>query len=901
VELQLRYNKDIQLPASAALLHGGNTQAWLKQIGLWGIDARELTCYIIPESISSVKPAGLFVIFNNPVHIKSIDLLLPYGCVGNCLYIPCNAELVPKITAAELDHLLLWDLQIFHPVTGLVGFEKSNQVQIADLIIYPEIKNTDWSFADPGLADKPALSQIIVTPLSVEAVMEEIKTDVGQKPIEDIIPPKERKNPVLGKILTLIKLIIGLPILGLLKLFEFLSKPLAGDHSNNNSGKPGLLRELQTWIEKNLDELQKKRDSELKRLVDLFDKNTNEALQYAIPLNSPYLDRGKQAASSSILGRRLTMFNLRGLGGGTAVDAWDVSNYYNDLRTKYLKAAEKEIGQKDFKKAAYVYAHLLGDYYNAAKVLEQGSFYREAAALHKDHLKNIPAAAQCLERGGLYSEAIDLYKELKEDEKIGDLYMYIKQEDNAQEYYEYCVKRKIEADNLLDAARVVNEKMMQEERAKELLLQGWKSNYQHEPCLKKYFEIIIEKEGADIESTLNNVYKQHTTEKRMLPFLHVLEYVNFKTNSESVLHASQEIAYEVLHKEAIKGNTQNLHNLKKFLPDNKLIGSDTSRFVSNNTGRQEQQDLPAIIQLDNSIIWKKTTWHRYQFIAVGIKNNQLHMARANWYGNTEYYSWETEVKDYANLNFISSPYFSADIILHSSGDIPVARRELPRNKYFSEALVVKCPIWLHKSTAQFLIDHKGNITRLEIDNGGMTLQHYTMEGVLMRSINCIAEAGAVGFSSYYSNPALYVKDEFYYTYTGSRFLVVSATGQVHATELFTGIRMFAALDYSDFFIVISTNKGCSLCKPGKGELNFTGEYFAEKLIPLFIQFIGSHKFVIAEKMKVAVFEITDGKPTLIYELRTNSVIAGILPAAQRNTFAILEEDGKVTVHSIESA
>jgi tetratricopeptide (TPR) repeat protein len=620
-------------------------------------------------------------------------------------------------------------------------------------------------------------------------------------------------------------------------------------------------------------------------------------LQYAIPLNSPYLNRGGTETPSSTLGRRSTSFSLRSLGGGRGVDSWDVSNYYSDLRTKYLNAAQKEIEKKDFKKAAYVYAHLLGDYYNAAAVLERGNFFREAAALHKDHLKNKPAAAQCLEKGGLYSEAIDLYKELKEDEKIGDLYMRISQDDNAQQHYEHCVEIKINNDDMLDAARVVNEKMMQEERAKEILLQGWKGSYQHEPCLKKYFDITIEKENTGIENTVQEIYKKHTPERKALAFLNILEYVNKKANNEMVLNTSQEIAYEILHKEAVKGNTQTLHNLKKFLPGNKLIAADTSRFVSSNSSRLPQDAMPAFIQLDNSINWKKITWFRNQFIAAGIKNHHLHIARVNWYGNTEYYSWDNEVKDYINLNFISNPYFSNEIIIHSSSDVLFARRALPKNKYFNENLVVSCPIWLHKSTPQFLIDKENQIVKLEISGGDMTLHLYTKQGVLRQSINCIFEDRAVSLSAVHSNPALYFNEGFYYSYTGSHFLTISATGQTKATNLFTGIRIFSASEYSTvFFIIISTNKGCTLCKPDKGELNFTGEYFVESLIPLSITFIETHKFVIAEKMKATVFEIIDGKPVIIHQVETSSVLAGVLPGTKRNAFATLEENGKVCIH-----
>lgn len=899
MELKLHYDHDIRLPVAAALLRGNSTADWLKQVSSWHIDATSLSFYILPESISSVKPVGLFVIFNIPSLVKDIVLLQPYCCIAKRLYVPVNSKLVPQTTDAELDALLLWNLQVFHPVIGLVGFEENTAFNIDDLFSYPPIKTTDWSFANRGLSDKPALEQVIVAPISPETMIDEIQKNIGQKQIEDIIPPDEKTHPVFKKFLILLKLILLLPIWLLLKIIEFFSKPFNNDNDGKNSSDTGLFQQLQSWITKNMDELQKKRDSELKRLADLFDKDTGEALRYAIPLNSPYLDRGKPTASYWMLGRRLTRFDLGKLGGGGAVDAWDVSSYYHELRTKYLKAAEKEIEQKDFKKAAYVYAHLLGDYYNAAKVLEQGDHYREAAALYQTHLKNIPAAAQCLERGGLYTEAINLYKDLKEEEKVGDLYMKISQETKALQHYESCVSRKIESENLLDAARIVQEKMMQEERAKQLLLQGWEGNYQHEPCLKKYFELIMESDKSEIETAVNRVYKEHTADRKHLPFLNVLEYVNGKTNSGQVLYNNQEIAYEILHKEAVKGNMRSLHSLKRFLPGNRLIGSDTSRYVSSNVSRQLPGTITPDIQLDQSIRWKKACWHRNQFIAVGIKNQQLHMVRANWYGNTEYHSWETTISANTQLYLISSPHHSSTIILHPTDDTYLSSRNLLKNKYFSDALQVRQLVWMHKGPLQFLINDTGNINRLEMNNGDFTLQQYTMDGVLMRAIGCELLSGSVAGASYPNSQALFFNDGYYYTYDSVSFLAISPKGGIKGTDLATGIRMAAVSEQAhDFYIIISTNKGCCICKPFKAELNFTGQFFAEELIPIQIVFISAHRFVIAEKMKAVVFEISGSEPSLLYEVKTISEIAGILPAAQRNSFAILEEDGRITVHEL---
>jgi len=382
----------------------------------------------------------------------------------------------------------------------------------------------------------------------------------------------------------------------------------------------------------------------------------------------------------------------------------------------------------------------------------------------------------------------------------------------------------------------------------------------------------------------------------------VLEYVNNRTNSETVLHNSQEIAYEILHNEAVKGNMQNLHSLKKFLPGNKLIGSDTSRYASSNNRRQLSNSITPDIQLDKTICWKSATCYRNQFIAVGRKHEQLHMARANWYGNIEYYSWEKEIKNFTDLCFITAPQYCKDIILHNSAGIAFSDRQLIRNKYFNEDLELRSLAWMQGAAPQFLLDETGTIKRLEMDRGDISLQHYSMDGTLLQSVNCTLVSGSISGARNYPGQALFFNDGYYYTYTDMRLITISSTGAVKAIELLTGIRMMVASGPGgDFYLLVSTNKGCSLCKPFKGEINFTDQYFAEALIPRQIVFLTSTRFVIAEKNKAVVFEIANGKPNSIYEQRTASPIAGILPVPQRNSFAIVEENGCVTVHDFIQA
>src|SRR6185369_12890361 len=73
------------------------------------------------------------------------------------------------------------------------------------------------------------------------------------------------------------------------------------------------------------------------------------------------------------------------------------------------------------RRAAYIYAELLGDLVSAANAFKQGKLFREAALLYEDHLKNPLEAARCLAEGGLLLEAIELFEKLERWLDVADL------------------------------------------------------------------------------------------------------------------------------------------------------------------------------------------------------------------------------------------------------------------------------------------------------------------------------------------------------------------------------------------------------------------------------------------------------------------------------------------------
>lgn len=892
MQLELRYTSLSQQPAAAVCIAGSDPIAWLQEIGRWGVNVDDLEMYILPHSLKNPSPAGLFVIFPGQLP-SAIAVLDPYRCVAGKLYIPAAASVFPVLDEDELKKILPWERQVFHPVVGFTGFEPKDRLSLDDLLQEPLIDEADWSFANPGLSPKPLLTKIEIRQPDQHELLQNLLEEIGKKPLSDIKVNDKSSNSPIEKFLNFFRELFH-------KLIFFLAKMLIKiwpkKEVNTEPGSPGKMHWLQrllNWSGASLDEINRKRESELQRLLKLFKENEDEALRYAIPLDSPYMNRGG-APPSSILNRRKTELTWNQLGGGGPADIWDTGDHYHTLRSSYLKAAQDNIEKKDFRQAAYIYAHLLGDFSSAAKVLEQGGHYREAATFYKEHLKNIPAAAECLEKGGLYHEAIDLYKQLNSTEKVGDLYSLLSDTDAADSYYEKTVEGKLAATDHLEAGRILAEKIKDADRAEQTYLTGWHHDRQPQQCLQQYFASRKKEEAYPLEA-VQFIYEQHTPSRKKELFLQVLQKINQEDSNAANKEAYRDIAYEIISGKAAEGTTRLLHDLRKFIPDDSLLASDCSRYTAR---KPMSRTAGGTFHLDPAIRWIRATTYRNQFLAVGIKDSVAHLVRGNWYGNLEYYSWTNPVKSSRTWRFITQAQLGKHILLLSGNELPVTRKNLLRNKYFDDALTVYCPVSLHKSSSPFTYNEHGEIVKLSRSENGLALHFHNPEGDLKRTTNCIVNESMVNIPLIGDH--LLYGNGCYYTGSGSRILLVSETGEANLTDMGSGIRFLEGNElFTPFRLFVSTNKGCYLCKPSNRSL---GEpvFFAVDPIPSGVTFLSAVFFVLVEKRKARLFEIIENNPVELATFETTCSIVAALPNYTRNSFHLLEENGMLTVCDYES-
>jgi tetratricopeptide (TPR) repeat protein len=983
MQLSLRYHPTAQRPACAALLRGTDAAAWLREIGRWGLPAAQLRCYLVPESIRSVQPAGLLVVTRDGAALPA-DVLEPYGVEAGRLYLPVHATLWPVPAPGELAAALLWPRQLLHPSRGLVGFDTGDELDLGRLLDLPPPRQADWSQAQTAPARKAQLQQVRVqAPTAAEVVQQLQPADVGSVPLTELpgqatpptgalqrglawtqrgllrlalgavqglqrlfgsrrpaaAPAPGAGSAVLQALVVLAGLALGL--LGLLWLCSgllkggpfpwgalvpglvFLLLRLIGKQggasagggggyapaSRPRSGGAGLLGRLSQRLSGRIENLEQKRQTEIERLLRLFRDNPAEALRYAIPLGGAYQSRGT-APPSATLGPRDTNFNPGALGGGQAADGWDVGPYQFDLLRQYQAAAQQEAAAGHYQKAAYIYAHLLNDFHGAAQALEQGGLFREAAVLHKDHLHNPLAAARCLERGGLLLEAAELFAAENQHEKAGDLYQQLEQPERATRHYEVALTRLTEDRAYLEAAQLAATKLMAPERAQPLLLRGWQESRQAESCLRQYFELAAAAPEADLGAEVRAVYQQRTPPARRVELLQVLAGLSEQHPQPELQATAREVAYEVVSAEAAAGNAAPLQLLHHFLPPDRLLAADVSRYA----GRQPRRPAAPAVQapqLDASIEWRHALALGSQWLAVGIRDERVHLARGNWQGNVEYYSWVATVPYPSNLLLVADEQLGGRVLLRTSAAVELALKQLPQNRYFPQAVRVEAPTWLPPWPAPVGLLPNGLAATVSFPGAGrVQLQHYLADGTpeppLDFHLAGLDAPDEPAEPRHWPGELLYRGGSFY-TYYNRHLFCLGENGNAAAYPVETEVHIYQLVRsaYSPELLLAAAidNGGFVLWAPTHPGQSAPSRPVAAELTPsVDLQFVGPEHLVAIDLYGAELYRLApDGQHELVRTIGTSSPFVAVLPTTDRHQFALLETSGRVSLHGLEAA
>lgn len=515
VDVELDY--DAQLSADREVcgwyLPHIDVSSWIVVLAELESQVNELHFFLAPTDAHNVAALGLIAIGKsrdpNPQQVKSaqISWQIPVGSIpltkplgqasAKTVLIPWHSKLslsagnykLKKAVESLSAQFLVW-----LPNIGLIGLEAEDEIELANLLRPPPSTNrfAHWSSPTPHTRVPDRIDSISVrNPFDLDNLFQQEQKDIGGDSNE-LMNLNEKGEPEPDGIKSYLKKSMRKVMAkwveqgkkgaaansagGTPNGKQSGTNPGAGQEGGQGSGN-SLGQNISNYLSNLFNgSLQAERDKQIEKLLNLMARDPDRALKYSIPMGGGAggMPRGV-ASPGAKLGQRNVDFSLSSLGGGGgAVDPWSIRD---DLRKKlmesYREQARREIAAGRHRRAAYIHAHLLGDFAGAATILENGKFFSEAAALYGQHLNRPRDQARCLISAARFDEAAAIYEKLEDFVAAGDLWSKVDQREKAQRAYERGVELALSRQNILAAAQLLDKQLADRPRAEQLLWQQW--------------------------------------------------------------------------------------------------------------------------------------------------------------------------------------------------------------------------------------------------------------------------------------------------------------------------------------------------------------------------------------------------------------------------------------------
>ncbi len=478
-DLTVRPTKHAQRDSHAWHLHSADTGRLFDALRAMTAKMGGVRLLLVPRSRSDISLLGFVIWHDNGALPDPPAGCESYGLIADRLFLPTHARLGVALTDDELRAALVHYWAVYHPAVGFIGYGEQEVLTPYDLFELPTPRDGGWHSAVtvPPINDRLRSMRPQIEPI-IEDILRAGGDDIGSKQSGDMPPmadePSDSAAAKFGR--------------GVKGTFGKIVHGLAGGEN-----APGLTRGMAQWAAGLASGAAQANDflrnREIHRLLDMLSRNPLEGLRHAIPFGGEAA-RGV-APPSNTLGTNNPSFSLGGLAGGGPTDYWEIEReQQNALLRRYRELAIAEAQRGNHRRAAYIYANLMGDLHSAATVLETGGYYREAAVIFRDRLDLYERAAKCLENGGLLAEAAELYEQRDKWLKAASIYERLSDDPNARRCYRNEVNARLSRSDRLAAAQLQEEKLRDVKAAITTLYAAWPDHAQAEKCLVALYALL---------------------------------------------------------------------------------------------------------------------------------------------------------------------------------------------------------------------------------------------------------------------------------------------------------------------------------------------------------------------------------------------------------------------------
>jgi tetratricopeptide (TPR) repeat protein len=793
--LELRAAAVTEPRTDAWFLPGDDIARCVRELTRCGLARLSTRIYLVPQSDSGHAIAGVLIVPAEGMVPSAVPAGMACRCAAGRMFLPRDAVFHPPVTDEELREICPWPIVFFHPVLGLSGFDEDEAASIANWLGSPQERSVNWNFARAGAAPLPALTSIVLRPAqSLTDLFGDAPDEIGTDDPGELPPsPDEIQDGPLSEAGRSLKYRIIQGIDAMLRRL-----PHTGKHRT-------WVNEVEDWARRKLQgmnsNLERTRNKELHRLLHMLEKDPEAGLRHAIPMND-FAHRGLGKPGGR-LGERSPDFDARRLGGGPA-DFWHVPDHLQQvLRRRYREMADRELQLGRHRRAAYIYAELLGDLVSAAHTLKQGRFYREAAVLYEEHLHNAMEAARCFAEAGMLAEAIERYERLHRWLEMADLHERMGDHAAAVRSVRRMVEEHLSRDDVLSAATLIEKRLQLAEEAADLLEKSWPASKQAGTCLAPLFQILARLGKHDrVLSRLARFKREPVSPTHLNALLEALNVAARTYPADAVRHRAQDLSRVLIAGQLQRSTTdltdiaRMVDHLVRLAPEDRLLGRDANTHLEQRRARAmtktmalptpshgDRPRLNRTFDLPRQIKWVQLRREWHWFFALGVTPKRLTLLRGGWDGEFQSLSWECQdagVKDWGL--FEPTGEQGSCVALVQPGGAPLKLQQFPAtDAFFARACLAGTPDWLPRQSYPVAFG-EDMVWSVHVAGGRAVLSCHDKRGHLMRTIDITDELLEGAERTEHSRVRLVVVSKHVVVSLGNRMVVIDGAGKLQRLE-----------------------------------------------------------------------------------------------------------------------
>lgn len=679
--------------------------------------------------------------------LRQSPLGLACKILADRLYVPVDAVLHPPVTDAEIRALFPLSVNFFHPSFGISGFEEESSRHVWDFLTVPKERVDNWNYAQAGQPPLPSLiAVVLLQPPSIEDIFGGAEEEIGVEPF-DVLPPApgEPKEDALSKSQRNMRRLFAEGVAGITRQLP------------HTGYRRTWINDLEDWANRQIhgvnEQIEKVQNKELNRLLHLLENDPETGLRHAIAMNA-FAHRGISPPGAR-LHSRPPNFNLGKLGSGAA-NFWNISPDLQEvLRRRYREMADREMQLGRHRRAAYIYAELLGDLISAASALKQGRLFREAALLYEEHLQNPREAARCLADGGLLTEALERYEKLGDWLEVANLHEKMENKPAAHAAIRRVVDDCLSREDRLSASKLVEERLQLPDEAIEILLGAWPSSQQAGISVNALLQLYGRLGRHERALGRIAVFSRELIPPGLVqPLLSALTEATRNYPDERMRHRSADccrvLGARELKRAGLKSDeaARIIGHLVQLAPEDRLLLRDGNRYISDRRSLERKSlqvtkppPLPGVkpvvhrrFELPRQIQWLalRREWH--WFYALGGTAKRLTFLRGIWKGEFQSLSWEGSVTGARNgVIFEPTHEKGKAVVLAKAGNSAFEPKRFPAaDMFFDESCIAGTPSWLPKEGFPFAFG-ESSVWGIHVAAGRAVFSCYDKGGRLQRT------------------------------------------------------------------------------------------------------------------------------------------------------------------------